>query len=340
MLKIKAISLAAFFLLAVSAVAGNSAGYLGMSLSSDFRPFSKNSPWNTPIESNARLDPYSDLMIKNLKEKGLRLKADSRKWSIPLFVIDSAKSPKASVKSVSGTLPAHVDPNGDGIAEKLPMPDNVWPDPEKDGHMLLVDPALMKTWDFSRLKRLSSGPVKWSATRVDIWDLKGGGFREPFAGARWWELGARGSGMPLIAGLIRMEEIEAGKIEHSLAVATPVNLKSTREGGGKELCSPASRTDGTGVGSWFIPVGARIQLDPALNIDSLDISAPTKVIARALQKYGAFVADGSPTLKLYLQNLGPEDFLWEKYGRFEDLQNIPIERFRVIKCDRIQKRER
>jgi hypothetical protein len=342
LLKIKtilAVLPCAFIAFAGEAAAG-SAGYMGMSLKADFRPFSADSPWNTAIAPGAKVDKYSDLMIKNMKERRLSLKADSAKWSIPLFVIDSTKSPKADVKSATGAFPAHVDPDGDGTARGLPIPDGVWPDPEKDGHMLLVDPLLKKSWDFSRVKRRPGGAdsIKWSATRVDTWDLNGPGFREAFTGARYWELGARGSGFPLLAGLIRIEEMEAGRIEHALVVATPVNLKSTAPGGGKELCSPASRTDGTGVGPEFIPMGARLQLDPALDVDSLNLSAGTRIIARALQKYGAYVADGSPTLKLYLQNLGPGDAAWEKYGRFKDLKNIPVERFRVLECKRIGKK--
>ncbi|MGD9160758.1 MAG: hypothetical protein PVG39_20235, partial [Desulfobacteraceae bacterium] len=189
---------------------------------------------------------------------------------------------------------------------------------------------------FSQAKQLSDG--SWSASIIDVWDLKGPGYRRPFYGSRWWRSGANGGGTPLIAGLIRPEEIEAGEIRHALLCATPINRKATLYGDPSELCSPpASRTDGYGYGVEYIPEGARIQLDPALDLDSLGLSEGSKTVAKAMQKYGMIVGDNSPTFKVYFQNLGPDAELWIKYNYFQDLMNIPVEKFRVLKCNIVTK---
>ncbi|TAN41331.1 MAG: hypothetical protein EPN22_15565 [Nitrospirae bacterium] len=308
-------------------------GYKGMGLPADFIPFSSKSPWNTSIPANVSVDQNSARMIENLKKKAGILKGNMVHWSVPLFVIDSAASPKVDVKSSSSNMNPLVDPENKGSARNIPIPDGVWPDPKGDGHMLLVDPVEKKSWDFAKARRNPDG--SWIASRVDIWDLTGSGYREkPFTGNYWWTYGARGSGMPLIAGLIRPEEIERGEIRHALVCSTPVNRKSSTPGGKLELCSPtASRTDGNGVGLEFIPEGARLQLDPALNVDSLPLSKATKVIAKAMQKYGVYVGDNAPTFVLYFQNLGADGKVWKKYNYFEDLKNIPIEKFRVLECN-------
>jgi hypothetical protein len=313
-------------------------GLSGMSLPADFNAFTSTSPWNTPIPEKPSIDFYSNSMIKNLKSKAKILKANITNWTIPLFVIDSTVSPKRNVPTTSDALNLTVDPDRNGIAEGIPLPEGVWPDPKSDGHMLLVDPNVRTTWDFSVAKKLSDG--SWTASRIDIWDLTGEGYRQPFSGDYWWTYGARGSGFPLIAGLIRPEEIEAGEIKHALVCATPINRKIRVSSSGKfELCGPpASRTDGYGIGSKYILEGARLQLDPNLDLDSLNLSPATKVIAKAMQKYGMYNGDNSTDFNIYFQNLGTDGGKWKNYNFFEDLKNIPIDKFRVLKCNIVIKK--
>ena len=69
---------------------------------------------------------------------------------MPLFVIDSTVCPLVSIESTKGELYSTIDPDSNGIAENIPIPQGVWPDPEEDGHMILVDPKINKAWEFSR----------------------------------------------------------------------------------------------------------------------------------------------------------------------------------------------
>ena len=309
--------------------AADESGERRLSLPADFQAFHKDSPWNTPIPANAPTHADSDKMIAALQQKAKRLKGDWKQWTIPLFVINAEKTPKVDVLFSGKTTNPLMDPDKNGVVEGLPVPDWVWPDPKKDGHMLLVDPVQKKSWDISRVKKSPSGA--WRASRIDTWDLNGRGFRKPFSGKSWWSYGARGSGMPLIAGLIRPEQIAAGEIRHALVYATPLTQKAARTGIKAALCPPASRTDGRGVGPEFIPMGARMQLDPTLNLDTLRLSEPIKIVARAMQKYGMYNSDGSSTFKVYFQNRGAGSKTW-KGVNFGDLAKIPIARFRVLAC--------
>ncbi|BBD09252.1 hypothetical protein [Desulfovibrio ferrophilus] len=317
-----------------SAVAGQ--GLTGTSLPGDFKVFSADSPWNTAIAPDAALHPDSAAMIDALATKAGQLKGDMTQWTVPLFVVDAAVSPKYSVRSPKEALHPSVDPEGRGVAENIPLPEGLWPDPKKDGHMLIVDPKLRKTWDLARAKRLADG--SWKATRLAVWNLDGLGFDPPFTGKRWWMRGARGSGMPLIAGLIRPEEIQTGEIRHALSFAAPTTRKSSSPGGPKELCSPvASRTDGKHEGRQYLPEGVRIQLDPALDLDSLGLSPQTRILARAMQVYGMYLCDHGDTFKIYFQNLGPDRGRWKGIGEFRDLARIPVKSFRVLGCNTVRK---
>jgi hypothetical protein len=52
-----------------------------------------------------------------------------------------------------------------------------------------------------------------------------------------------------------------------------------------------------------MPEGARLRLDPALNVDALPLSPIAKVIARAAQQYGIIVRDVThSTLTFYAED--------------------------------------
>ncbi len=311
-------------------------GYLGMSLPNTFRLFAPSSPWNMPIEDNPALDDHSNRMIQHLNKKALQLHTSTRKWTIPLFVIDSSLCPRVNVTSTNGPLYHSIDPDKNSIAENIPIPAGVWPDPKSDAHMVLIDPKRQRSWDFAGARHHPDGT--WTANTVDTWDLCGPGYRQPFQGRHWWRSGAMGAGMPLAAGLIRPEEIAAGEIRHALLCATPINRKTSYPTGPLQLCSPpASRSDGHGIGIMFIPEGARLQLDPELDLDSLPLSQASKTVARAMQKYGMFVGMNAKTFKVFFQNLGPEATPWQKHDHFKDLAHIPLDRFRILKCNLVQR---
>lgn len=319
------------FLSLPAAAAGASPGYLGTSLPGDFLPFAADSPWNTPIGAAPEIDRFSNIMVGNLVMTSGILRWSNTKWTIPLHVIDAGASPKHHVRTTAAYINPVIDPDNDGVAMGIPIPPEAWADPQDDAHMLLVDPALGRTWDFSFARKQPDG--SWKASKIDTWELDGPGWRKYRPGDRDWANGARSGGAPLIAGLIRPEELAAGRIRHALAAATPINRDATYQGGRMEFCSPpASRSDGTHTGYQFIPMGARLQLDPALDLTTLGLSPEVEVIARAMQKYGLIVVEGSAVFKIYFQNVGPGAEAYEPFD-FTTIESIPIDRLRVLECN-------
>lgn len=308
------------------------ASYLGMSLPATFQAFSQTSPWNIPIPQNPTIDPHSPEMIANLKSVTGKLTGNYIKWTAPIHVIDSKKAPRVKIKTTK-QLNTEIDPNQDMTVENIPMPSGVWADPSSDGHMVLVDPAVRTAWEFSRFQKNTNGT--YQASGVVIWNLDGPGWRQAFMGDRWWTYGAIASGLPIIGGIIRPEEIKAGVIKHALLCGMPTILQTSIPGTKYELCSPpAARTDGTGTDYKSIPMGALLQLDPNLNLDALGLSPATKIIARAMQEYGMYVGISSSTFNIYFQNLGSTGGAWKTYNFFPDLSKIPVDKFRVISCNR------
>jgi hypothetical protein len=75
-----------------------------------------------------------------------------------------------------------------------------------------------------------------------------------------------------------------------------------------------------------------VQLDPTLDLDTLGLSPSARVIARALQEYGAYVGDFSGSLNLYADDSPDARAAWSSGGLLStgDVAGIPLDRLRVV----------
>jgi hypothetical protein len=140
--------------------------------------------------------------------------------------------------------------------------------------------------------------------------------------------GARACGFPLTAGLITVDEMRQGSIEHALVIAYP-HIRS------RYYTSPASTAQVTtdlAVPTRGVPCGGRIQLDPSIDLESLGLSASGKIVARALQKYGAFVGDFSLAVSLYAEASPAAQALWNGglLDTYEIKDKVTLDKFRVL----------
>jgi hypothetical protein len=139
--------------------------------------------------------------------------------------------------------------------------------------------------------------------------------------------GADAANFALAAGVVRPEEIAQGHIDHALALITP----DTRQG---YAACPATSTDGQQTSPNSLPIGAHIQLSPSINVASLNIPSWQKVIAVALQQYGAYVVDTGGSLEIRGEsNLGRTYDAWAKAGvpsNAPSLSGLPWGSMRVL----------
>ena len=80
-----------------------------------------------------------------------------------------------------------------------------------------------------------------------------------------------------------------------------------------------------------LPEGARLQLDPALttgDLRAMDCTGPCLTVARALQRYGAYVIDHSGSSKVYLEDRGTAH--WTPAISRTTVSPIPVSSFRVL----------
>jgi hypothetical protein len=280
-----------------------------------WRPFSADSPWNTKIAKSAPVDPNSDVLIADVGAGGA-LYVNMPEWSVMVKYFDSAAAPKTRMRSL---YPGHFGPGFEPGAQ-IPMPADALPaeTPASESfYFTLVDPVRNMAWDMRQLGKTPEGD--WISGFGAVVDLAGTGVSKPWMQAERSELsaGARPSGIPLMAGLIRVDEVKAGRIDHALAFAYPL----ARTG---KFVPPASMslnaTDVNGERHVGLPVGARIQLNPDFDIEHTKLSPGAKVVARALQEYGAILVDHAGATVLFAES-GPEQLdAWQGLLAPGDLQ--------------------
>lgn len=89
--------------------------------------------------------------------------------------------------------------------------------------------------------------------------------------------------------MVRLDEIQRGVIDHALALQSD-NVCA------RVFRAPAIKTDGDSDRPDCVPEGARLRLDPTIDLDLLDLPPAQRAIARAFQVYGGYVVDmgGAP----------------------------------------------
>jgi len=282
-----------------------------------WRPFSADSPWNTPLPADPKIDPNSDVLAADIGAGGA-LYVNMPEWSVMVKYFDSSKAPKRRVRA----LYARRYGRGFEPGSLVPIPADALPEgstPQQSHYVALVDPVRNLAWDTRQLGKTKAG--EWFAGFGAAVDLSGTGVSMPWMKAERADLsaGPRPSGAPLMAGLIRVDEVKAGRIDHALAFAYPLAQTG-------KFVPPASTAliaaDKAGERHIGLPMGTRIQLNPDYDIDNTLLSPGAKVVAKALQEYGAILVDEAGATVLFAES-GPEQLAeWEGVLAPDDLLSL------------------
>jgi hypothetical protein len=250
--------------------------------------------WITaPLTATAPLDPDQSLAAR-LRSQVAQFGTwvNTTEWSSPLYVVP-ADEPRRKVHI--DTAHSRYGPRDIGYMaaefESVPLP----PDAEAAGpqegltttawadHELIVyQPATDTAWELYHLVRDSNR--RFSATgggRITGVSHSNGDY-DPWPSGT--PHGMTGSGIPMLAGLQRIEELRRGTVDHAVGVSIPHVQKDV-------IRSPATRTDGEWTTQDAVPEGTRFRLPADLNIDSLPITPYAKIVAKAIQAHGLVIVD-------------------------------------------------
>lgn len=300
-----------------------------------WRPFDATSPWNTPIAAGAALDPGSSAMIADFSTiPGTGLQTfwiNIQSYSIPVYWVDSTTTPKVTVTAMyggTGFRTGAANDSAQGGTGQVPIPAGATPAAGSDMHMAVIDKTAGIEWGM--WDAVNNGNGTWSAGTAATMDVTGSGVRPPLSQSPWWAgAGPRACGYAAIAGLITAQEVKAGSIEHALIVAYPHIEADYYTPPASSAQGPVS---GESTSTRGIPCGGQIQLDPTLDITTLGLSQYGLMMARTLQKYGAFVGDYSGAISLYAEADSDAQAYWQSIGLMNaEAAKIPLDRFQVLK---------
>lgn len=231
--------------------------------------------------------------MRQVAERGVGFNTTT--WSVPVYEVG------ASQPTVRVTLEG---PNQylQEAWRAVPLPPDARPSAGSDGHLVVYQPSTETMWEFWRLQLGSSGwHAGYGGRIVDVGSSPGYyvsrvGKDGSVVEQSWW--GATATGLPLAAGLVTLDDVRCGEIDHALAIALPAIRKGV-------IAWPAQRGDGSDLDPNAIPEGARLRLDPRLDLSKLSMPPITRMLARAAQHYGLIVRDGSGSVSLYGEDPGP-----------------------------------
>jgi hypothetical protein len=264
-----------------------------------FRFFSPTSIWNREIPAGEPTDPQSGPIMGAFEAEVAREVAaktgpwiDTTAYSVPIYRVPAGQP------TVPVTLSA-ASPGLGAAFRAVPLPPEAQPAKGTDGHLVVWQPSTGRLWEFWRLVKSGGGwSASWGGTMEGVQQSSGVYGPSSYPGAtRWW--GASASSLSIAGGLITLEDLEAGVINHALAISVP----NVRAG---VFAYPAQRTDGSSLSPTSLPEGAHLRLDPNLDLKSLNLPRLTLMLARAAQRYGIIVRDGSPSVaSFYAQDSTP-----------------------------------
>jgi hypothetical protein len=293
------------------------------------RFFGRAAIWNAPIPSNAPLDNDSSAVIRDVLAK---VNAGYRTGMPPTINTDSYAPSLYTVAAGQRPVRVRLDSPPDhapSLAQALtavPMPVDPRPAPGSDSELVVWQPRTDTMWEFWRLRRDSAGWVaSWGGKLSNV--TKGPGY---FAAPHpnW---GATATSLPLAGGMITPRELQRGEIDHALSMALP----HARAG---VFSLPAQRSDGDGSCPHAVPEGARLRLDPSLDVNSLGLPGPIAAMARAAQRYGIYLRDQSDSVSFYAQSAAslpsdPYPALFGGKAPYELLKTFPWSHLQLMPMD-------
>ncbi|MCF6148081.1 MAG: hypothetical protein E3K37_05425 [Candidatus Kuenenia sp.] len=297
--------------------------------------YSSDSPLNQPIEEDAEIDPKSSKYIKKFK-KAAPFVILLKQYTSPVYIAGSSTTrydveipcgiywEMGVSKLLNVPIPDWAEPSND--TDGVIPPRGCGEDSDQDNHMVVLDLDTRCEYDFWQMR---SENGKWVASWANAISMDSTGIYP--AG-----LSTRGSGFAFLGGLIWPDELKKGEINHALVFAYPY----TKRGGPVE---PATDSDGEVKGKKALPEGARLRLDPSLDLDSLGLTPAEKTIAKALQKYGMYLVDNGGESGISIYAVDSRSVLTNPYEGllpdedYPELSGIPLDKFQVLKLPKQDK---
>lgn len=244
--------------------------------------------WKRRVDGRASLDPRSAQLTASLAATVAAGDAAGRGTWIdttacaPHVYRVPADQPAVRVSLLNGQRPGRRSLQA--ALSAVPIPADATGSSCRDRSLVIEQPATNRMWELWHARQDASGwRADWGGATRHLNDDDGVFGTDDWPGAQtYW--GASASSLTLIGGILTPQELQTGQIDHALALSVPQSAAGV-------WSAPAQRTDGVSSDPDALPYGARLRLDPSVDVDSLPIPEVTKALARAAQRYGVIVRE-------------------------------------------------
>ncbi len=175
-----------------------------------------------------------------------------------------------------------------------------------DRHAIMIN---QDTCTLYELYDAQYAPGSSTAGSGAIWNLRSDALRP----AGWTSADA--AGLPIMPGLLRLDEVQSGVVSHAIRFTAAQTDTS--------YLWPARHEAGSASDPNLPPMGARFRLKAGFNISGF--SAQAQVILRAMQHYGLILADNGSNW--YFQ--GTQDPGWAN-NLLDELKSVPASAFEAV----------
>ena len=266
-----------------------------------WHPYGPESPFNFQIPANPRLSPESVAIVKYIRGHGWTFEGNAEKdftWD------DGGSRPVYWPTSTDPLIKVKCRENGNpclkGMEARIPAAAR--PQEESDGHMTVVEQTTGREYDF------------WQATKPEKGEMFiSGGNWIPIGNNSGTGLGGFGEAayLGLLGGIVRAQELSAGKIEHALV--TTVKCVQQHD----VWPAPESK-----IGDAICPLekpgphfGTLLQLSMT-DAEIAASGAPSwqQTIMKAMARYGVYVVDTGGRREKQMRLLTEDDVSFTSFG--------------------------
>jgi hypothetical protein len=270
--------------------------------------FPKDNPWNTDVSGYPVDRATSDAYVGSLGSITLWPDFGSGQYGdfgIPYGVV-ALDQPLVPISfHVSPDIASESDPG------PYPIPPTARVEGGSDHHVLILRSGDCKLFELYDANKQADN--SWSVYSAATFDLRSDALRHD------GYTSADAAGLPMLPGLARLDEVqsESGEIDHALRIAIPQTQDA--------YIHPATHAASSSTNPALPPMGLRLRLKAGYDISGLHGQA--RVIARALQVYGALVADNSGGSKVFIS--GTPDPGWDD-DDLDQLKSIPASALEAV----------
>jgi hypothetical protein len=263
------------------------------------RFFAATSFWNRRLDAATPLDSASAGLVAEFVdevnrelEAGIGPSIATGERSTPLYEVKSEQR-RSRVR-----LNAEDAPALSRALAAVPIPDDAKPADGPDRYITVWQPSTDRLWELAGARRRADGwHAQWGGAIRRVSRNRGYYDSSAWRNATpYW--GATASSLPVIGGTILIDDLQHGRIDHALAIGLPAARTEA-------FAWPAQRTDGTGPVT-ALPEGARLRLDPELDLSTLRLPRLVRMIAVASQRHGLVVREQTESgITLFAEDPAP-----------------------------------